>query len=386
VPDLFDAIEKEVIDEYGGLLAYSLSLSVKPTHPVTVAISPDIRSLSCYGYEPKFTLETNEFTFTSETYNISQTVTIVVNNLNASKYEGAFSASFQHAITTEDKEFNSAFLRPVSVSLQDDSPCVDGAGTYDATHTGGSRLRKCGCTAGFYIEDADPLYCDSVTKCEACPDGMVCGKQQDFTLAILNETFYRIDATSLNVVKCPDPATQCVGNATHVRLPTCSFLIAALYRHFPLVSAFCASLPPCFYRVLHLVFPPFCRTLSRVVSLLCHKLLPSLSPYPHLTTPTPSAKGDDLCKVGHSGAFCMVCVLEGKRYVRSGDACVLCGGSSEATIYIAVCVLVILCIAAIAFLSWKGSPSNDGWSERVGAFGEKTQTKYKILVTFTQVS
>ena len=82
----------------------------------------------------------------------------------------------------------------------------------------------------------------------------------------------------------------------------------------------------------------------------------------------------------------MVCVLEEKRYVRSGDACVLCEGSSEATVYIAVCVLVILCIAAIAFLSWKGSSGNNGWSERMGAFGEKTQTKYKILVTFTQVS
>ena len=82
----------------------------------------------------------------------------------------------------------------------------------------------------------------------------------------------------------------------------------------------------------------------------------------------------------------MVCVLEEKRYVRSGDACVLCEGSSEATVYIAVCVLVILCIAAIAFLSWKGSSGNNGWSERLGAFGEKTQTKYKILVTFTQVS
>ena len=82
----------------------------------------------------------------------------------------------------------------------------------------------------------------------------------------------------------------------------------------------------------------------------------------------------------------MVCVLAEKRYVRSGDACVLCEGSSEATVYIAVCVLAILCVAAIAFLSWKGSSGNNGWSERLGAFGEKTQTKYKILVTFTQVS
>jgi hypothetical protein len=242
VPESLDVIEKEVIDVHGGLLTYSLALSAEPATPVTVAISADIRSPSCYGYDSKFTLETNKFTFTSETYNISQTVTIAVNNLNASQYEGTFLALFHHTIVTDDKNFNSAFLRPVSVSLQDDSPCADGAETYDATYIDGTRVRKCGCTAGFYIEDADPLYCDSVTKCVACPDGMLCGKQQDFTLANLNETFYRVDTTSLNVVKCPDPATQCVGNATHVRLPPRYFLIAALYRHLSLFAAFCAPL------------------------------------------------------------------------------------------------------------------------------------------------
>jgi hypothetical protein len=105
VPDIFDVIEKEVIDEYGGVLAYSLSLSAKPTNPVTVVVSPDIRSPSCYGYEPKFKLETSEFTFNRETYDIPQTVIIVVNNLNASKYEGAFSATFHHSLVTEDNDF-----------------------------------------------------------------------------------------------------------------------------------------------------------------------------------------------------------------------------------------------------------------------------------------
>ena len=132
-----------------------------------------------------------------------------------------------------------------------------------------------------YIEDADPLYCDNVTKCEACPDGMVCGKQQDFTLANLNETFYRVDTTSLNVVKCPDPATQCVGNATHVRLPPCSFLIATLYRRLPLITAFCTppfslflprfspSLLPCTF-ARHLPAVPQVVTLPSSVATLDH--------------------------------------------------------------------------------------------------------------------
>jgi hypothetical protein len=143
---------------------------------LSVAISPDIRSPSCYGYEPKFTLETNEFTFTSETYDIPQTVAIVVNNLNASQYEGAFSASFQHSIVTEDVTFNSAFLRPVPVTLRDDSSCPHGASLYDDSS---DHVRKCGYNAGFYVGFVDPLFCDSVTSCVPCPLGLECGFNQD---------------------------------------------------------------------------------------------------------------------------------------------------------------------------------------------------------------
>jgi hypothetical protein len=307
VPDLFDVIEKEVIDEHGGVLAYSLSLSAEPTNPVTVVISPEIRSPSCYGYEPKFALETSEFTFNSKTYNIAQVVTIAVNNLNASKYEGSFSALFHHTIVTEDKDFKSAFLRPVSVTLQDDSPCVDGAEKYDATHADKTRVRKCGCTEGFYIADTDPLHCDSVTKCEACPDGMECGKQQDFTLANLNENFYRVDNSSLNVVKCPDPATQCIGSAT---------------------------------------------------------------------------AGDRLCAVGHSGAFCMVCVLgEESRFVRSGEVCVLCDESSQAVLYVALAACLSLCIGVVIFISWNDGRSRRRWSQGLGTFAERIQVNCLLPVS-----
>ena len=79
MPDLFELIETDVID---GMLAYNLSLSARPIEPVIVKITPEIRSPSCYGYEPKFALPRNEFEFTAETYDINQIVFITVNNLD----------------------------------------------------------------------------------------------------------------------------------------------------------------------------------------------------------------------------------------------------------------------------------------------------------------
>jgi hypothetical protein len=105
VPEIFDVLESEVIEKHGGALAYGLSLSAKPVEPVIVMITSEIRSPSCYGYEPKFALPTSAFEFTAETYNITQTVYITVSNLNASQYEGSFSASFHHTLITEDEVF-----------------------------------------------------------------------------------------------------------------------------------------------------------------------------------------------------------------------------------------------------------------------------------------
>ena len=103
-----NVLEAEVIEMHGGTLAYGLSLSTEPVEPVIVMITSEIRSPSCYGYEPKFTLPTSQFEFTAETYRIAQTVNISVSNLNASKYEGSFSASFHHTLVTEDEVFQVA--------------------------------------------------------------------------------------------------------------------------------------------------------------------------------------------------------------------------------------------------------------------------------------
>jgi hypothetical protein len=111
LPEVFDVVETEVIEKYGGLLAYNISLSAKPMEPVIVKISAEIRNSSCYGYEPKFILPTSEFEFTAETYNINQTVVIAVRNLDASKYGGSFSASFHHILFTEDEVFQVPLFR-----------------------------------------------------------------------------------------------------------------------------------------------------------------------------------------------------------------------------------------------------------------------------------
>ena len=207
IPERFEVLESEVALG-GGYLQYQLSLSARPTSSVKVTISPDISNSACYGYDAKFELEQDEYDFHPDTSSDPQNVTIIVNRLN-SAYEGAFSASFKHAISTEDEDFKSAFLRPVTVSLQDDSVCADNARQYEDGHA-----RKCGCMEGFRINETDPLFCDSATSCVACPEGMECAFQQNHTLAIVEKGYYRINTASLKVVKCPGPSTQCIGNTT----------------------------------------------------------------------------------------------------------------------------------------------------------------------------
>ena len=222
-PDLFDVVESDVIKN-GGLLKYKLSLSTKPTTNVNVTVALDIRTAPCYAYDPKFELDREVFYFSATTYNFTQEVNIHINRLNESSFEGTFSAYLQHTIETEDEIFQSAFLRPVSVTFQDDSPCPSNAQKYDfvlpeTEETEESRVRRCGCVAGFFISGNDPLFCDSITECTACPPGMTCivddeDGGQILQKAQLEAGWYRLDNSSINVVVCPEPQKQCLGNAT----------------------------------------------------------------------------------------------------------------------------------------------------------------------------
>jgi len=142
-------------------------------------------------------------------------VFITVNNLNTSKYEGTFSATFRHSIITEDEGSQSAFLRPVSMTLQDDSTCVSGSEQFEQTYADKTRVRKCGCQEGFYIHAVDTLFCDSATECLPCPTGMACGFQQNIATANIAKGFYRTHNDTTKVVRCPGLSWQCIGNATH---------------------------------------------------------------------------------------------------------------------------------------------------------------------------
>jgi hypothetical protein len=210
-PDMFDLLESEV----GGSIQYQLSLSTQPYASVIVKIEVIIESVNCYAYDEssKFQLDRMEFEFVPDNYNIPQIVVshfhflhnhfffltitfffslffpqtcpffynhffhnhffqnVKVNRLNASRYEGTHSAIFQHSIETEGEDFSAAFLRPVLLTLEDDSECAYNARKIENKIT---RVRSCGCMDGYYIIDTDPKYCNSVIECGVCPNWMIC--------------------------------------------------------------------------------------------------------------------------------------------------------------------------------------------------------------------
>jgi hypothetical protein len=173
----------------------------------------------------------------------------------------------------------------------------------------------------YYILDTDPNYCDSVLECGACPQGMICNSAsnpsgQILEDALILEGWFRFGNTSLHVTQCPEPSTQCVGNATF---------------------------------------------------------------------------GDALCANGHEGPFCMVCKLQvEKRYVWSGQKCTLCDGSSRHSLYggLACLGLVVVGLPMYLLQSGKGKSlpgKTTSKTAKMEAFFEIAQTKYKILITFTQI-
>ena len=99
--------------------------------------------------------------------------------------------------------------------------------------------------------------------------------------------------------------------------------------------------------------------------------------------------GDQLCKEGHEGPFCMICALgDNSRHVRSGDECVKCSGGSIAQLYLAGILAVLFSVCVVLFLKRgktkrrpnpgnKSSPSMP-MSESLSVFAEKVQSKYKV--------
>ena len=206
-PDLFDVLESEVVGA-GGRVTYEMSLSALPSDVVTVTVAVDVRKVHCYKYDDKFTLLQRVFEFLPSNWNRSQTVVVEIGRLEAAAYEGTSSASFRHSIESADENWKTAFTRSVSITLQDDSPCVEGAQKFET-----GSIRKCGCNEGTFVNGTDPNFCNSVTRCEGCPAGMLCGRQQILEEAKLTKNVFRVSNSSTHVVECPLPDI-CIGNKT----------------------------------------------------------------------------------------------------------------------------------------------------------------------------
>jgi hypothetical protein len=212
----YDAIlekrESEVMINGVGALAYTLALSVQPAATVNVIVTKDAEpTANCVNYTDGLSIEHQlHFAFNSSNWNTAQTVQIKVRR-DVGIFQGTSFTRFLHSVQSDDPNWAAPFLRPMRVTITDDDECVLGALKFGVD----SRFPTCGCAEGFYIEDSDPYYCSSVTKCGACPDGMLCDFQQHLTQAHLQKGFYRTRNDTAMVVRCPGLSWQCVGDATH---------------------------------------------------------------------------------------------------------------------------------------------------------------------------
>ena len=191
---LLEKRESEVFETLNGLrvgnIIYTLMLSAKPTATVEVRVMKDAETnVQCVGYADGLSLSHNDsMRFDATNWNIPQTV-----HIDAQRHDGVFQGSsttrFVNFVTSNDPDWASPFLRPMVINFADDDSCVHGAQKYDEA-VRDRIIRKCGCAEGFFIDETDPLYCNSVTKCEACPEGMACGFQQNAVTAIVAKGYY----------------------------------------------------------------------------------------------------------------------------------------------------------------------------------------------------
>jgi hypothetical protein len=221
---LLERRESEVVtskteDEVVGEISYTLSLSAKPNRTVNVIVTKQAEPTADCSVRPDGLLfDAATYVFGPSNWNVPQAVQIDVRR-NSSTFQGTSTARFNHKVTSKDSSWSSAFLRPMTVTIADDDECTIGARKYDDAIQGITTqdfiIRKCACTDGFYIGASDPLYCGSVTNCGVCPEGMLCGFQQNLTQAHLERGFYRTHNDVTKVVRCPGHSWQCIGNATH---------------------------------------------------------------------------------------------------------------------------------------------------------------------------
>jgi surface protein len=202
---------------------YEISLAFKPIAPVTVIVEAtrNRQSISCISHIDRFKLVTEKLNFSAENYSKPQVVYSLIKRDKV--YQGSLGLNFRHIVATQG--FSRSALS-ASLTILDDDSCDEGASLIEAqlgndnNSTRSSLVRICQCQNGYFVETVDANFCESATSCSECPSGMVCSSASSSSGQVLAEAkilpkWYRFHANSTKVVKCPKPATQCIGEATH---------------------------------------------------------------------------------------------------------------------------------------------------------------------------
>jgi hypothetical protein len=176
-----ELLTNETAYEASGFLHYTISLSVKPSGSVNVTVTKEeLGQADCVQNNDGLILNRTTYVFDSSNWNVSQKVEIDVRRKKS--FQGTSMTRFKHKVSSEDPVWQSPFLRPMTISSTDDNECTNGAQKEDDFIEGKDgqvfTIRTCVCTKGHFIEAIDALYCNSVTSCVPCTEGMICtGKE-----------------------------------------------------------------------------------------------------------------------------------------------------------------------------------------------------------------
>jgi hypothetical protein len=204
---------------------YEISLAFKPISPVTVTVKVTRNSIYCISQIDRFKLVTEKMYFSAENYSKPQVVHSLIKREKG--YQGSLGLNFRHIVATQG--FSRSAIS-ASLTILDDDPCEEGASQIEVqlrnnnnstlNSTRSSTVRICQCQKGYFIETVDKNFCGSASSCSECPSGMVCKSAsntsgQVLAAAMILPKWYRLQVNTTKVAKCPKPATQCIGKATH---------------------------------------------------------------------------------------------------------------------------------------------------------------------------
>jgi hypothetical protein len=299
-----ELLKNETAHEANGFLYYTISLSVKPSGSVNVTVTKEGQDqVKCAKYEDGLIFNKTTYMFDPSNWNVSQKVEIDVRRKRT--FQGTSVTRFKHKVNSEDSAWQSPFLRPMTISVTDDNECTNGAQKEDEfvkmPDGQGFTIRKCVCTKGHFVEATDPFYCNSVTSCIPCAEGMICTGKETLSKVLLAPGKYRMGLNSTIVVDCP-VFEACTGTLSNLRNAT----------------AYVSS----------------SRNSREIEFALRERLLNNAAS----SSDDLRNWGASLCRVGHQGAFCQVCtVAPNATYYWSDDTCQKCEGEKgNATIVFAV--------------------------------------------------